>query len=120
MGSLFLFRMSCCGWLGGGWVGGEIEEEEEEEEASQKRSLSVKWVDWERWVGGWVGGWLSFSFMYVSVLEGRGRGGGSNELLWVGGGWVDGEIEEEEEVGGWVGGLPTLSSVILQTRVRGV
>ena len=43
-------------------------------------------------VGGWVGG-----------LGGLGRGerGGSNELLWVVGGWVGGEIEEEERrVGG--------------------
>ena len=46
----------------------------------------------ERWVGGWVGGWV----------DGR-RRGGWNELLWVAGGWVGGEIEEDGWVGGWVG-----------------
>ena len=37
-------------------------------------------------MGGWVGGWV-----------GRGGAGGSNELLWVWGRWVDGWMEEEEE-----------------------
>ena len=50
----------------------------------------------------WVGGW-------VRLWEGRGDRGGSNELLWGVGGWV----EENEAVrmrccglwdGGWVGG----------------
>ena len=52
-------------------------------------------------VGGWEGG-----LSWVGGV-GRGRGGGSDELLWVARGWVGGEIGVGERgvgVGGWVGG----------------
>ena len=45
-------------------------------------------------VGGWVGGWLDW--------VGGGRVGGSNEVLWVSGGWVD--AWGSGWVGGWVPG----------------
>ena len=52
---------------------------------------------------GWVGGWVS-----------RQEEGGLNELLDSMVGWV-GEEEEEEEVGGWVGGRVRYLSCFLVT-----
>ena len=54
---------------------------------------------------------------------GRGEAGGWNEVLWVGIGWVDGEIEENEAVGMrcwtlWVGGRTYLFLLLLLFSLR--
>ena len=101
------------GWVGGrvgggasrgGWVGGWGTWVGESPHMEAMISLHPADISWwarrerachaclGREVGGWVGGWVNELFSYT--WEGRGGRGGSNELLWVGSGWV----------GGWVGG----------------
>ena len=53
-------------------------------------------------MGGWVGGWarkmeeneagIGMSYCRLGVRVGGGEGGGWNELLYVGGGWVGGRV----------------------------
>ena len=75
-------------WVWNGWVGGEIggrvgEVDDGGVVQPGRSSTTLLWVG--GWVGGWVDGW-----------KGRGGAGGWNELLWVAGGWVVGEIGGRE------------------------
>ena len=49
-----------------------------------------------------VGGWFGMSCLFC-IQEGRGERGGWNELLWVVGRWVGGEIGKGVSLSSWSG-----------------
>ena len=72
-------------WVGSGWVGGEIGGLFG---GGTRRSMGYQYSNSLLWVSGWVGGWVVECC--IDRGEGGGGRGGSNELLWVVGGWVGG------------------------------